>query len=52
MRENKEQKKHNSQWIYAYIERGVPKGPILNPLLVNINICNMFFENNKCDITT
>ena len=49
MRENKE-KIHNSYSPYVHIASGVPQVSILSPLLININIRDMFFEKCECDI--
>ena len=52
MRENKEKKIHNSYSPYPNIACEVRQGSILAPLLFNINICDMFFEKDKCDIAS
>ena len=51
LNERKQMKKlHNSYNPYAHIAHGVPRGLILGSLLLNTNICDMFFEKYECDI--
>ena len=53
LNERKQRKKiHNSYSPYPNIACEVRQGSILAPLLFNINICDMFFEKDKCDIAS
>ena len=44
------EKINNSCSPYAHKACGVPQESILGPLLLNISICDMFFEKYECDI--
>ena len=43
---------HNSYSPYTHMACGVPQGSILGPLLLNINMCDMFPQKYECDIVS
>ena len=42
---------NNSYSLWSLIKHGVPQGSILDPILFNIYLCDMFFMVEKANIT-